>query len=356
MRKPLVLVSLCLALVAVACSSDAAASVPTVEIDSAQASGSTVNLIFSVSDESGSATFQVRWGDGAADVPIAGQGQFTSTHTYDASVTDAVIAVSATNEAGLVGSATTPVVLEPPTTTTAPPATTTTNADTTTSTTVADTTTTSEATTTTTTSATTTTTTTTTTLPPEPVEVVFPLDVSTGVVTDRWGGGLRESDWDANTASAKVDRHDDSWEEDGIRITFEIPRSEYLDVIEDAATLEFTFNGTTQTTYELDTDKSDGNAARFSYGMHLTNDPDVGSKLGHEIDEDDNYRRENQRRGFVGSWTIPISQFRQHQYIDFWIECAARGPGGFGFSESECRAEVLVERIQVLVRGVPQGG
>ncbi len=360
MRQSLLL--LAFALVAAACSGSSTGA-PDVTIDSATASGTVVELVFTIDSDDGAATFKVEWGDGTAEVPTSGQGQFRVSHEYAPDVVSAVIAVEATSRDGTVASDTTRVELEPSgsamgdtttttevsTTTTGPPETTTTSTVETTTTTVPPTTTTSTSTTTSTTS------TTTTTLPPEPVEVSFAIDLSTGWVVDRWGGGVLQSDWKNYTASAQVDRHADSWEEDGIRIRFPIPRAEYLHLAEDAVVIRFAFHGTTQANYEIDSDKSDGNAARIEYGMHRYGDASAGTSHGDSINEDNNVTRTNHRRGSTGIWTLSSGGFGAPQYIDFWLECAARGPGGIGFSESECDADILLEDLQVIVTGYPQG-
>ncbi len=365
MRQFLLLVAL--VLVSVACSNTAGTG-PMVTIDSATATGTVAELVFTVGGDGGPATFEVEWGDDTAEAPTSGQGQFRVTHEYAPDVESVVIAVEVTDDDGTVASDTARVELEPSasapgdtTTTTAAEATTTAPSETTTppipdtTTTVPPTTTTSTSTTVPPTTTTSTTSTTTTTLPPEPVEVSFTLDLSTGWVVERWGGGALQSDWKNENASTQVDRHDDSWEEDGIRIRFPVPKSDYLDLAEDAVVMGFEFLGTTQAQYEIDTDKSDGNAARIGYGMHRYGDASIGTSHGHSINEDDNVTRVNHRTSSVGVWTLSSGEFNEPQYIDLWLECAARGPGGLGFSESECDADILLERLQVIVTGYPQG-
>jgi len=334
-------------------------SQPSVRIDSADNVGSTVTLVFSAAAAGGPPVISVSWGDGSSDPDFAGEGEFSLAHTYAADVTSATISVEAAGSDGTVASDTAEVeITPPPTTTSSTTSTTSTSTSTTTTTTttiVPDTTTTTTADTTTTSVPATTTTTaaTTTTTEREAQSTRFPIDVASGYVADRWGGGVIQSGWDGDTADARVQRHEDTWEDDGILVAWDIPRSDYEMLLEDAAALEFSFTADVRIDYELDSDASDGNeAALFVEMTGNTFIGPAGETFRDAIGADD-------RSAFVsfvtlqGSWLVENILGQQH--ITLELECSAKGPGGILLtSDSECDAAVsLVGEFDVTVTEVP---
>jgi len=223
---------------------------------------------------------------------------------------------------GVVASDVARIELEDPTpTTTTPPATTTTTAPTTTTTTVS-----------------------------EPVVIETTLDVASGTVVRRWGEGVKESDWDGRTAEAHVKRHDDSWEEDGIQISFPIPMAIYEDLLAGRQSVVFDFTAIVGVDYELDSDKTDGNAARLNteftgnryYGW-------AGESLRESIGDGDNITVVHSAE-FSGSWRVGAESFGIPQDIDFTLECKAKGPGGLLVSsDSQRDAEFRVDTIEVRI-------
>lgn len=362
-RLLLVLVALVLLVAGCADAAEPTAA-PSIAIESVTADGSSVEVVFVVEANGSTPTISIDWGDSTGEPESQGQGRFLVTHEYFAELAGATITVQATNGDGMVASDVARVQLEVPettttvaeTTTTTEPETTTTVSETTT-TTVLETTTTSSTTTTTTQPPTTTTTqppTTTTTGPPKTAE--FNLALSTGWVADKWGGGVNEAYWDEPWAGAKATRHDDSWEDDGIRIVFPIPQDKYLFLVEDAIQLNFEFWASFDTTYTLDTDKSDGNAARVYYEFTgKTWLGGAGESFSKRIDEDDSASLANSAQEFYGRWRLNSDEFRNDESIVFELECEARGPGGaFVTSDSKCDVDIRIVSIKVLVTEVRQ--
>ena len=354
MRKAVPLVVVVLLASACGGAADTQSSQPSVLIDSADLVGSTVTLVFRAAATGEAPVISVSWGDGSSDPDFAGAGEFVLTHSYSADVTSATISVEATVSDGTVAGDTASLEITPPSTTTT--STTSTTTSTTTTTTVPDTTTTTIADTTTTSGPATTTTTaaTTTTTEPEAQSIRFAINVASGYIADRWGGGILESGWDGNTADAKVQRHEDTWEDDGILVAWDIPRSEYDVLLEDAAALRFSFTADVRIDYELDTDATAGNEAELFVDMTgNTFIGPAGETFRDSIDADD-------RSSFIsfetlqGSWIV--ENILGQQRITLELECSAKGPGGILLaSDSECDAAVtLVGEFDVTVTEILQ--
>lgn len=337
-------------------------SQPSVLIDSADIVDSAVTLVFSASAADEAPVISVSWGDGSNDPDFAGEGEFVLTHTYADDVTSATISVEATGSDGTIAGDTARLEITPPSTTTSSTTsttsstTTTTSTTSTTTTTVPDTTTTTTAATTTTSEAPTTTTTapTTTTTEREAASTRFAINVASGYIVDQWGSGLLESDWDGDTADAKVLRHEDTWESDGILVAWDIPRSDYVDLLEDAAALEFSFTADLQIDYELDTDATAGNEAELF--VRMNGNPFISSAsdtFRDSIGADD-------RSSFLSSKTMQgwwvVNDILESQRITLELQCSAKGPGGILVtSDSECDAAVsLVGEFDVTVTEIRQ--
>jgi hypothetical protein len=338
--------------VASACAGSSGGSVvPSISIESAEVNGQTVALIVTAGEAGAPATISVAWGDGTREPDVEGIGEFAYAHTYGTDVTAANVTVTA-EAGGVVASDVVRVEFDDPAPTTTIVAldTTTIVVDTTTTSTTEppSTTTTSES--TTTTSTTTVPTTTTTTTVPVPVYIEASLDVGSGKIVTRWGDGIKESKWDGRTAEVHVKRHDDSWEEDGIKVSFPIPMALYEDHLAGRTRALFDFTAYVSMDYELDSDKSDGNQARLEakltgnrfYGW-------AGETLRESIGADDNITVV--RSGtFSGSWDLASAYFDIPQDIDFTLECKAKGPGGaLVTSDSQCDAEFRIDRIDVRI-------
>lgn len=331
-------------------------SQPSVLIDSADLVDSTVTLVFSASAADEAPVISVAWGDGSSDPDFAGEGEFVLTHTYSADVTSATISVEATGSDGTLAGDTAVLEITPPSTTTSSTSSTSTTTTTSaTTTTVPATTTTTTPTTTTTSQATTTTTAaTTTTTEREAASTRFAINVASGYILDQWGSGLLESDWDGDTADAKVQRHEDTWENDGILVAWDIPLSEYEVLLEDAAALEFSFTADLRVDYELDTDATSGNEAELF--VRMNGNPFISSAsdtFRDSIGADD-------RSSFLSSPTMQgwwiVDDILESQRITLELQCSAKGPGGILVnSDSECDAAVsLVGEFDVTVTEIRQ--
>ena len=316
-------------------------------IDSADLVDSTVTLVLSASAGNEAPVISVSWGDGSSNPDFTGEGEFVLTHSYAADVTSATISVKATGSDGTVAGDTALLEITPKSTTTSSTSTTSTTSSTTTTTTTTPVTTTTSQATTTTTAATTTTT------EREARSTTFAINVASGYIADRWGGGILESGWEGNTADAKVQRHEDTWEDDRILVAWDIPRSQYEVLLEDAAALEFSFTADVSIDYELDTDASDGNRAELF--VHMTGNKFIGpagETFRDAIGPDKN-------RSFVtfqtlqGQWIV--ENILGQQRITLELGCSARGPGGILVaSDSECDAAVsLVGEFAVTVTEIP---
>lgn len=330
-------------------------SQPSVLIDSADLVDSTVTLVFSASATDEAPVISVSWGDGSSDPDFPGEGEFVLTHSYAADVTSATISVEATGSDGTVAGDTALLEITPPSTTTSSTSTTTTTTTSTTTTTVPETTTTTTPETTTTSQATTTTTAaTTTTTEREAASTRFAINVASGYIVDQWGSGLLESDWDGDTADAKVLRHEDTWEEDGILVAWDIPLSEYEELLEDAAALEFSFTADLQIDYELDSDATAGNEAELFVEMTgKTFLGGAGDTFRDSIGADD-YSGFFSSKTMQGRWVVR-DNILESQRITLELECSAKGPGGILVtSDSECDAAVsLVGEFDVTVTEIP---
>lgn len=329
---------------------------PAVSIDSADLVDSTVTLVFSASAADEAPVISVSWGDGSSDPDFPGEGEFVLTHSYAADLTSATISVQATGSDGTVAGDTAQLDITPPSTTTTSTSSTTTTTSSTTTTTVPATTTTTTPETTTTSRATTTTTTaaTTTTTEREAASTRFAINVASGYIVDQWGSGLLESDWDGDTADAKVQRHEDTWENDGILVAWDIPLSDYEVLLEDAAALEFSFTADLQIDYELDTDATAGNEAELF--VRMNGNPFISSAsdtFRDSIGADD-------RSSFLSSKTMQgwwvVNDILDSQRITLELQCSAKGPGGILVtSDSECDAAVsLVGEFDVTVTEIRQ--
>ena len=339
------------ALIAGACaSSGEPVGGPSISIDSVDVTERTVTLVLSAGEAGSPAAIAVAWGDGTAEPEVQGVGEFAYTHTYLEGVSTATVTVTAT-VGDIVASDVAIVQLEAssPTTTIVALDTTTTQAPTTTTTTVAETTTTTEAPTTTTSSTTTTTTTTTTTVP-QPVVVFLELDGGDGTIANRWGDGAIQSAWDPPMASVKVKRHADTWEEDGIQISFPIPMSAYADLLGGAETVRFEYTAFVSMDYELDADKTDGNEAILAIGFTGNRFYAwAGETLRESIDANENVTVVDSAE-FSGVWEVRAEFFDIPQDIDFTLECKAKGPGGLLVSsDSACDATIDIDRIDVRI-------
>lgn len=332
------------ALVAAACSSTPSAGAPSVSIDSVDVSRDRVSIIVTMGDGE-PALVAVDWGDGTAEPGVRGTGTFSFEHTYDANVTLATISATATASDGSVASDVSVVELAEESPTTSIVA-----LDTTTTTSVATTTrppSTTTSTTTTTQPPTTTSSTTTTTLP---AVVEVDLDISKGTIFDQWGSGLQESTWNGKTATAKVVRHKDSWESDGIAVAFKIPASSYEDLKRGSSSLRFDVIVYPVANYVLDTDLSDGNAAEVKWEFMGAFDTTWSSSAKIKKVGAGFLTKGSNGDPFELSWTLDSVLFATPQNVHMFFQCRAKGPGGILVtSDSKCDASLKVNAITVVV-------
>ena len=345
---------LVVAVFASACGGDSATepSDPSVVVISSDVVGSTVSLVVRASAADEDPTISIDWGDGSQEPEFRGNGEFSRSHTYDGALTSASIAVQVTGADGTIAGATVDIDLNGPVTTSTSTSTTSTTVPVSTTTTAAATTTTTR---TTTTSRATTTSTgaTTPTTDGERESVRMAIDVASGYIDDRWGGGALQSDWDGSSADARVQRHNDSWEDDRIVVRWDVPQTRYEELIAGASELEFSLNAEVRIDYELDTDASDGNEAKLD--IRLAGHHPIGSTgdtFSTAIAEDD-HEEFVVFRNLLAEWSADDPTFPV--YITLELMCAAKGPGGIALtSDSECDAEVsFVGEFDLTVVAVP---
>jgi hypothetical protein len=292
--------------------------------------------------------------DGSLEPEFRGNGEFSRSHSYDGARTAATIAVQVIGADGTIAGATVDIDLGGSVTTSNPTSTTSTSTTVPVSTTTTAVTITTTASTTTTTRATTTSIgATTTTIEAEPESVRLAIDVASGYIDDRWGGGALQSDWDGSTADVRVQRHNDSWEEDGIVVRWDVPQARYEELIEGASGLEFSFTADVRIDYELDTDASDGNEAKLD--IRLAGHHPIGSTgdtFNKDIGEDD-HEEFVVFQPLQAGWSVDDPKFPV--VITLELICAAKGPGGIAHtSDSECTAEVsFVGEFDLTVVAVP---
>ncbi|MEA2009746.1 MAG: hypothetical protein U9N78_03495 [Actinomycetota bacterium] len=368
MRFSLLLMAV--ALVGAACSASSAATTSSVSIDSADVSGSHVSVVVTVGGDD-AMLLSVAWGDGTSEPEVRGTGRFAHEHTYGADVVSATISATATAPDGSVASdiavvelsngATTTSVVALATTTTAAVSTTTTSTTTVPPTTTEPSTTTTSSTTTTTTTqpptttttqppTTTTSSTTTTTTIPLPAAAEIELNISAGVIFDRWGGGINESTWNGKTATATVTRHKDTWESDGLAVAFAIPASSYEELKSGAESLLFEFIAYPLANYRLETDLSDGNAAEVKWEFMGTYDT-TWSGSAKVVDVGAGFLTQGKSgEPMEASWLLDKRDFGIPQTVYVFFQCRAKGPGGILVtSDSKCDASLDVNGIVVTV-------
>jgi len=357
-------VALFLVLVAAACSAGPDAAAPSIVIDSTDVSGDTVAIVVTTGEE-GPVVVGVDWGDGTSEPGVSGTGSFAFEHTYDSGLARATISATATASDGSVAGDVAAVALDGGSSTTSLAALDTTTTTAATTTTIASTTTTVPPTTTTTTSSTTTTvppttTTTSTTQPPTttvptttttlPSVVEIDLDISKGKVFDQWGSGIKESTWNGNTVTAKVARHKDTWESDGIAVSFTIPASAYEDLKQGANSLEFSFVAYPLAKYRLDTDKLDGNQAELKWEFMGAFDTTWSSAARKVSAKAGSLTAGEDGKPFEDSWVLDSALFGTTQRVHLFFQCRAKGPGGLIVgSDSKCDASLKVNGIVVTV-------
>jgi hypothetical protein len=164
---------------------------------------------------------------------------------------------------------------------------------------------------------------------------------------------LNQSGWDGTTADVRVQRHDDSWEDDGILVAWDIPQSEYEALIEDAARLEFSFTADVRIDYELDTDASAGNEAALRVEMTGNTFLGPAGQVFRDSIEEDDHSEFVGFRTLQGRWVL--EEILLPQRITLEVECSAKGPGGILLaSDSECDADVsFVGEFAVTVTAIP---